>query len=140
MRSMLSHAYHWRVAELEDEIPLSRYTESWGRPGDLALIAMEGGHPVGAAWLRRFTAGSPGYAFVDEETPELTIAVVPSRRRHGVGQELIDALLEQAQAAGYLAVSLSVEDESPAVSFYERNGFERVGHEHGALTMVRRFS
>ncbi len=140
MRSMLAHAYHWRVAGFEDEIPLSRYTESWGRPGDLALIAMEGGHRVGAAWLRRFTAGSPGYGFVDDETPELTIAVVPSRRRHGVGQELLDALLEQARAAGHGAVSLSVEDESPAVSFYERNGFEQVGHEHGALTMVRRFA
>jgi len=139
MRSMLAHAYHWRVAGFEDEIPLSRYTENWGRSGDLALIAMESGHPIGAAWLRRFTAASPGYGFVDDVTPELTIAVVPSRRRHGIGQELLDALLQQTQAAGHAAVSLSVEDESPAVAFYERNGFEPVGHEHGALTMIRRF-
>jgi GNAT superfamily N-acetyltransferase len=140
MRSMLTHAYHWRVAGFEDEIPLSRYTENWGRSGDLALIAMEGGHPIGAAWVRRFSTGSPGYGFVDDATPELTIAVVPSRRRHGIGQELLDALVEQARSAGHAAVSLSVEDESPAVAFYERNGFEPVGHEHGALTMVRRFS
>ncbi|HUK97813.1 MAG TPA: GNAT family N-acetyltransferase [Gaiellaceae bacterium] len=139
MRSMLAHAYHWRVAGFEDEIPLSRYTENWGRSGDLALIAMESGHPIGAAWLRRFTAASPGYGFVDDVTPELTIAVVPSRRRHGIGQELLDALLQQTQAAGHTAVSLSVEDESPAVAFYERNGFEPVGHEHGALTMIKRF-
>jgi GNAT superfamily N-acetyltransferase len=140
MRSMLTHAYHWRVAGFEDDIPLSRYTENWGRSGDLALIALESGHSIGAAWLRRFTHGSPGYGFVDDETPELTIAVVPSRRRHGIGQELLDALLEQARTAGHHAVSLSVEDESPAVAFYERNGFERVGHEYGALTMVKRFS
>jgi GNAT superfamily N-acetyltransferase len=140
MRSMLTHAYHWRVAGFDDEIPLSRYTENWGRSGDLALIAMEAGHSIGAAWLRRFTAASPGYGFVDEETPELTIAVVPSRRHHGIGQELLDALLEQARAAGHQAVSLSVENESPAVAFYERNGFTQVGHEHGALTMIKRFS
>jgi GNAT superfamily N-acetyltransferase len=139
MRSMLAHAYHWRVAGFEDDIPLSRYTENWGRPGDLALIAMEGGHPIGAAWLRRFTAASPGYGFVDEQTPELTIAVVPSRRRHGVGQELLDALTERAQAEGHAAVSLSVERDSPAVAFYRRNGFDEVGENAGALTMVKRF-
>jgi GNAT superfamily N-acetyltransferase len=138
MRSMLAHAYHWRVAGFEDDIPLSRYTENWGRAGDLALIAMEGGHPIGAAWLRRFSASSPGYGFVDEQTPELTIAVVPSRRRHGVGQELLDALVEKAKAEGHAAVSLSVEQNSPAVAFYHRNGFEDVAEGHGALTMLRR--
>jgi GNAT superfamily N-acetyltransferase len=139
MRSMLSHAYHWRVAGFEDDIPLTRYTENWGRPGDLALIAMEAGHPIGAAWLRRFSAASPGYGFVDEVTPELTIAVVPSRRRHGIGQELLDALVEKARAEGYPGLSLSVEHDSPAVGFYERNGFEQQGDHHGALTMLRRF-
>ncbi len=137
LRSMLTHAYHWRVAGFEDEIPLSRYTENWGRSGDLALIAIEGGHPIGAAWLRRFTVASPGYGFVDAATPELTIAVVPSRRRHGVGQELLDELLAKAKAEEYPGVSLSVEHDSPAVGFYERNGFERVGESHGALTMLR---
>jgi GNAT superfamily N-acetyltransferase len=135
MRSMLTHAYHWRVAGMDAEIPLARYTENWGRQGDVAVIAMESGHSVGAAWLRLFTASDPGYAFIDEQTPELTMSVVPSRRRHGLGQELLDALLARAREAGYPAVSLSVEDESPAISFYERNGFERVGERHGGITM-----
>lgn len=135
MRSMLAHAYHWRVAVLDAPIPLARYTENWGREGDVAVIAMEGGHRLGAAWLRRFPATAPGYGFVDEQTPELTISVVPSRRRHGLGQELLDALLERARAAGLAAVSLSVEAESPAVAFYERNGFVEVGESHGGLTM-----
>jgi GNAT superfamily N-acetyltransferase len=140
MRSMLAHAYHWRVAGFEADIPLARYTENWGRPGDLALIAMESGHPIGAAWLRRFTSASPGYGFVDDETPELTIAVVPSRRRHGIGQELLDALLEQARAAGHRSVSLSVEHGSDAVAFYERNGFAEVGEYHGAFTMLKQLA
>jgi GNAT superfamily N-acetyltransferase len=135
MRSMLAHAYHWRVAGLDAPIPLARYIENWGREGDVAVIAMEHGHRIGAAWLRRFPASAPGYAFVDEQTAELTISVVPSRRRHGLGQELLDALLERAREAGWKAVSLSVEAESPAVAFYERNGFEEVGESHGGLTM-----
>src|SRR5206468_11001958 len=98
---MLTHAYNWRVNVLDAEIPLSRYVENWGRPGDVALIATEGGHPIGAAWFRLFGKPAPGYGFVDEATPELTVAVVPSRRKHGVGKELVDELLLRAAAEGH---------------------------------------
>jgi ribosomal protein S18 acetylase RimI-like enzyme len=135
---MLAHAYAWRVNAFEADIPLSRYVDNWGRPGDLAVIAHETGNRVGAAWLRIFTTSEPGYGFVDERTPELSIAVVPSRRRHGLGQELMDALLQAARAAGHRAVSLSVEDDSPAVAFYERNGFEQVREQDGGLVMLKR--
>ena len=137
MRAMLMHAYHWRVAGLEAEIPLSRYVENWGRAGDVAVIAADGPNPVGAAWLRRFRAEAPGYGFVDEETPELTIAVVPSKRRHGVGQELLDALVARARDAGMQRLSLSVQKDSVAVDFYERNGFTRVADTDHAVTMLR---
>jgi GNAT superfamily N-acetyltransferase len=137
MRSMLPHAYGWRVNALDAEIPLTRYVDNWGRPGDLALVATETGHRVGAAWFRVFRTAEPGYGFVDEATPELTISVVPSRRKHGVGQELLDALLEKAHAEGHTSVSLSVEQDSPAVKFYERNGFERTGEAAGGLVMKR---
>jgi GNAT superfamily N-acetyltransferase len=137
MRAMLGHAYHWHVADMETDIPLSRYVERWGRPGDVVVIAAEGPNPVGAAWFRRFTAAEPGYGFVDESTPELTIAVVPSKRKHGLGQELLDALLERARAEGVQQISLSVEQGSPAVKFYERNGFTPAGEHGDALTMVR---
>jgi GNAT superfamily N-acetyltransferase len=137
MRSMLAHAYGWRVNALDADIPLTRYVDNWGRPGDLAVIAHETGNRVGAAWLRLFTANEPGYGFVDGQTPELSIAVVPSRRRHGVGQELLDALVEKARAAGHAAVSLSVEQDSRAVDFYERNGFEPAGEAQGGLVMQR---
>ena len=137
MRSMLTHAYNWRVNVLDADIPLSRYVENWGRPGDVAVIAMDSGHRVGAAWFRLFRESAPGYAFVDEQTPELTIAVVPSRRKHGVGKELIDDLLARAAAEGHKAIALSVEKASPAVAFYERHGFERVGESEHALTMRR---
>jgi ribosomal protein S18 acetylase RimI-like enzyme len=138
MRSMLPHAYGWRVNALETDIPLSRYVDNWGRPGDVAVIAHETGNRVGAAWLRLFRAAEPGYGFVDEQTPELSIAVVPSRRRHGQGQELLDGLLDAARAAGHRQVSLSVEDGSPAVGFYERNGFEHVGDAEGGVIMLKR--
>jgi GNAT superfamily N-acetyltransferase len=52
------------------------------------LIAIDDGFPVGAAWYRLFRKDQPGYGFVDEETPELAIAVVPSRRGRGIGEAL----------------------------------------------------
>ena len=138
MRSMLAHAYAWRVNAFETEIPLSRYVDNWGRPGDVAVIAHETGNRVGAAWLRIFGPDEPGYGYVDDTTPELSIAVVPSRRRHGLGQELLDGLLAAARDAGHEAVSLSVEADSPAVGFYERNGFERLREHEGGVVMLRR--
>lgn len=137
MRSMLAHAYGWRVNALDAEIPLTRYVDNWGRPGDVLLVATETGHRVGAAWFRVFRTTEPGYGFVDEQTPELTISVVPSRRKHGVGQELLDALLAKVSEEGHASVSLSVEQDSPAVKFYERNGFEQVGEAAGGLVMKR---
>ena len=137
MRSMLAHAYGWRVNALDADIPLTRYVDNWGRAGDVVVIAHETGNRVGAAWFRLFRESEPGYGFVDEQTPELSISVVPSRRKHGLGQELLDALIEKARAAGHARVSLSVEKDSPAVGFYERNGFASSGESAGGLVMVR---
>ena len=137
MRDMLSHAYYWRVDRVSEtgEPPVRRYVERWGRPGDTALIAIQDFQRVGAAWYRLFTSEDPGYGFVDEQTPELSIAVVPSRRGHGFGGELMDALLARARADGYGAISLSVAKDSPAVQLYERYGFAKVDERDGAITM-----
>jgi ribosomal protein S18 acetylase RimI-like enzyme len=137
LRDMLRHAYYWRVDRVSEtgEPPVRRYVERWGRPGDTALIAIQDFQKVGAAWYRLFTEANAGYGFVNEETPELSIAIVPSRRGGGLGSELLDALLDRARADGYAAISLSVEKGSPAVGLYERHGFERVGDDDGGVTM-----
>jgi ribosomal protein S18 acetylase RimI-like enzyme len=137
LRDMLRHAYYWRVDRVSEsgEPPVRRYVERWGRPGDTALIAIQDFQKVGAAWYRLFTKSNAGYGFIDEETPELSIAIVPSRRGSGLGSELLDALLDRARADGYAAISLSVEKGSPAVGLYERHGFEGVGDDDGGVTM-----
>jgi ribosomal protein S18 acetylase RimI-like enzyme len=137
LRDMLRHAYYWRVDRVSEsgEPPVQRYVERWGRPGDTALIAIHDFQRVGAAWYRLFKDDNPGYGFVDEATPELSIAIVPSKRGSGLGSELLDALLDQARADGYHAISLSVEKDSPAVGLYERHGFERLDEDDGGVTM-----
>jgi ribosomal protein S18 acetylase RimI-like enzyme len=140
LRDMLHHAYYWRERSPDEEPgPVSRYVKGWGRPGDTALIAVEDGFPVGAGWYRLFRRDQPGYGFVDEETPELTIAVVPSRRNRGIGDALLRALCERARAEGHRAISLSVERDNEAlVAFYEKHGFEKVAEHHGdTVTLLK---
>ena len=97
LRDMLHHAYYWKERQPDEGPgPVQLYVKAWGRPGDTAVIALVDGFPVGAAWFRLFKAGSPGYGFVDEHTPELAIAVVPNARGKGVGS----ALIELAARAG----------------------------------------
>ena len=131
---MLKHAYHWRLNE-DPDLPVARYVNNWGRQGDAGLIAWENG-PIGAAWYRVFPASAPGFGFVDEQTPELTIAVVPSRRGKGAGKELLEALLVRAREEGYAAVSLSSSPEQAA--YYERFGFGTVRESEHAVTMLAR--
>ena len=135
LRDMLRHAYYWRMSESAD-LPVAPYVLNWGRPGDEGLVALDDANPVGAAWYRLFPREEAGFGFVDEQTPELTIAVVPSRRGKGFGHELMTGLLERARCAGYDALSLSVAKDSPAVSLYERYGFRTVAEPDDALTMV----
>ena len=133
LRDMLRHAYYWRIDE-DVERPVYRYVRNWGRKGDAGVIALEGAHAYGAAWYRLFTADEPGFGFVDQSTPELTIAVVPSRRGKGAGKELLEALVELAAADGHGAVSLSTDPGH--VGWYERFGFEQVGETPHAVTML----
>jgi ribosomal protein S18 acetylase RimI-like enzyme len=136
LRDMLRHAFYWRTPVGEEEPPLTRYVTSWGRPGDRSLIAIDELVPVGAAWYRLFKQADAGFGFVDEQTPELAIAVVPSRRGRGFGHELLSGLLERAREDGFDAISLSVARDNPAVALYERYGFERVREDDGAFVML----
>jgi GNAT superfamily N-acetyltransferase len=140
LRDMLHHAYYWRERAPQDaaEGSVQRYVMTWGRPGDAAVIAYSHTGPVGAAWYRLFKEREPGYGFVDEQTPELTIAVVPSCRGRGYGDELLGALLAQARRDGFHQISLSVEPDNPALRLYERHGFRKVGEYDGSWTMLAR--
>jgi ribosomal protein S18 acetylase RimI-like enzyme len=138
LRDMLHHAYYWkeRVPDVGPG-PVALYVKAWGQPGDTAVIASDKGFPVGAAWYRQFGRDRPGYGFVDERTPELAIAVVPSARGKGVGTALLGALLERAREAGYPAISLSVDRTNEgAIELYERHGFHRVAEDEDSVTML----
>ncbi len=124
-----------------DAPEIARYVRGWGRPDDEGLAAelIDSSQVIGAAWLRRLTAEAPGYGYIDDATPELSIAVAPPFRGQGIGARLLAGLLALAQTR-YAAVSLSVSADNPALRLYRRLGFEVVRQTGGALLMRKQFA
>ena len=99
-----------------------RYHQGWGRRGDGGVVAEIDGEPVGAAWYRLFEEDKPGYGFVDEKTPELSIAVVPLHRRKGIGEAVLRSCMVQAREEGFQALSLSVAVAQPVADDVPEGG------------------
>src|SRR3954470_22677018 len=143
---MLYEAVNWYDDGAEERPPLedvlaqpenARYIAGWGRPGDVALCALDRrDEPVGAAWYRRFSAAEPGYGYVADDMPELSIAVYPEFRGQSVGSLLLGALLARARRDSERAISLSVNTQNRAKRLYARHGFEVVTKQGDTLTMV----
>ena len=111
------------------------YAEYWGKAGDVGVVAVLDDRDIGACWMRLLPA-SVGLAFVDEQTPQLGIAVQPDYQRQGYGTQLLQAALIAATAAGYCQVSLTVHPQNPAIGLYEHCGFTRRGTRNSYLLMI----
>jgi len=101
-----------------------RYIAGWPRGTDLGVIAESGGAPIGAAWLRFFTADEHGHGYVAPDVPELTIGVVAPWRGRGAGRALLRAAGALAAAGGIERISLSVERKNFARDLYLSEGYQ----------------
>ena len=115
---------------------ISKYVEGWG-PSDFGIIAQDGAELIGAVWGRLFMSANKGYGYIDDRTPELTMAVKSSYRNNGIGCEMMNRFFLHAKRNGYNAVSLSVDKRNRAASFYLKTGFSIIDEDGTAYTMKK---
>ena len=130
LEEMLLEAVNWSsegtlvtLDDLRANDTLVRYVDDWPRDDDAGVIAEEADRVVGAAWFRRFSQDRPGFGFIDEFTPEVSVAIAPGWRGKGIGSQLLDALIEIGRERGFEGLSLSVDSRNQAVHLYRRLGF-----------------
>lgn len=107
-----------------DDLRCRAAVEGFGAlPDDRAIVAVEGGHVVGACWVRT----TDEYGHIDGETPSFSISLYGEHRGRGLGTAMMRTMLAELEGAGYRRASLSVQKENPALRLYERLGFRIVG-------------
>jgi ribosomal protein S18 acetylase RimI-like enzyme len=122
---MLHYAYRLdENSQTLQELPaLSIYNDFYGLTAkDLGLYALLNHKIAGAIWTRRLNAEHNSTAFVNENTPVMSVAVLPEFRGKGVGSFMMEQFLQEA-ATLYDALSVNVLKDSKAIEFYKKFGF-----------------
>jgi len=113
--------YAYRLDELgkslEEFFALDIYKDYYGLTRkDLGIYALADGQIAGAVWAR---------ILHDNQTPKITMAVLPTSRAMGIGTQIMEQFLQEAGAV-YEALEVDVLRESKAIHFYEKFGFTKV--------------
>src|SRR5438034_474189 len=131
----------------------SASSTSWANPGlirdreTLAVVACDA--KSGAAAARGAVNGFALMEFGEERTHLVLLAVRPSHRRAGIGQRMLEWMLESARCAGIASIHLELRAGNEAARrFYRAMGFYETvlvpgyyrsgeGRKEGALRMLR---
>lgn len=119
------------VEDLPEVVALER--ASYADPWSATAFAGLPGHPAVHFPVVRIAPGEPvvGYAvawFAADEGELANLAVAPAFRRRGLGQRLLDSVLEEARARGVREVFLEVRESNAAArELYASRNFEEVG-------------
>lgn len=117
---------------------LFHYIENFGQENDLGFAAELNGEVIAAAWARILADPAlPGFGNVDQDTPELAIAVEPAYRGQGIGTRLLEELHQGLRQRGVQQISLSVQKSNPARNLYERLGYQTAEVRGEDLLMVK---
>ena len=132
----------FRLAPFERSIlkqpEIAQYVKDWGRTSDSGFVALDDhDQPIGAIWLRLFSGEVKGFGYVNDQTRELSMALLPEYRGQGIGTSLLSCLIKWAEAH-HENISLSVASENPASRLSEMQGFEAVGKQGDSITMRRK--
>ena len=120
---IMNPAHVAQIAQLEKVC----FSDPWSEKS----IASELDNPL-AFWLvaleGQTVAGYIGSQTVMDETDMMNVAVHPEFRRKGIGQALINTLVEHLQKAGSRCLTLEVRaSNAAAIALYAKLGFSEVG-------------
>jgi GNAT superfamily N-acetyltransferase len=115
---------------------LKRYIHNFGQDGDFCLVAEQNEKLLGAIWIRYIV----GYGFVDNQTPELSMAILKEYRGKGIGTLLLDAMIHQLKNGSVKQISLSVDKDNFAYHLYKYFGFEDYKVTEKSVIMLKHFS
>ncbi|MDA3927376.1 MAG: GNAT family N-acetyltransferase [Prolixibacteraceae bacterium] len=133
------------IAEGAEKLPrtiifepeLHKYIKDFGQKNDHCMVAEFNNRLVGACWIRILDESNKGYGFVDAQTPELGMAVLPEFQNKGIGSKLLQAMLHQLKQLKYKQVSLSVDLENFAYKVYTKFGFTNFERTEKSATMLK---
>ena len=107
------------------------------KDSDLCLVAEFHGILIGAIWTRTFSEFEKGFGYVDSRTPELSMSVVKSYRKQGIGKILLTKMIEKLIQYGYEQVSLSVGLDNYALKLYQKFGFNIVQSDNKSAVLIK---
>jgi len=146
MREMLYEAVFWRpnpnrpsFQEGIAEPGVSNALVDWGdRDGDVAVIALIDSISAGAAWYRFYTDDNSIRGYIEKTTPTLVIAVHKDYRRQGIGEKMIEWLIDDASNRSIQYISLMVSKDNHAINLYRKCGFLEYADKGDSLLMLRK--
>lgn len=127
-----------KVIDLADEVVKNEEDAGWSQKGGESVVSflkerISRFACIGSFYRRRLN----GVAVYDPETFRLILlAVRKENRGNGIGTELLDAIVNEAEHRNVAKITLNAAQNS--VMFYEKYGFERDGEETtaGELTFT----
>jgi GNAT superfamily N-acetyltransferase len=130
MREMLYEAVFWRPNPNKPS-----FEEGLADPG--VSNALVDSLPVGAAWYRFYTDDNCIRGYIDETIPALAIAVHEDYRRHGIGEKMLEWLIDHASKHNIQKLSLMVSKDNQAIRLYRKCGFLEYADKGESLLMLR---
>ncbi len=146
MKEMLYEAVFWRPnpnkPSFEEGLAVPEVRNAlvdWGeRDGDIAVIALVDSIPAGAAWYRFYTDDNFIRGYIEETIPALAIAVHKDYRRQGIGEKMMNWLIDHASTQHIQQISLMVSKDNHAIHLYRKCGFLEYADKGDSVLMLRK--
>lgn len=125
-----------RKMTLEDsEAVYALSKQCFSEPWSLESIQKEVVNPVASYFVMEETNGLMGYGglwHILDEGDIINIAVTPDKRRRGVGNLILEALLNEARKRKLVILHLEVrESNQAALELYKKHGFNQIAFRKG---------